>query len=378
MKIYFALVQKEFYQIIRDSSSILIAVVLPFIILILYRYGVNLDTVKVTLGIKNDDINPKISTLINSFNHSKYIKTEFFDSKNKMYKKIKNSKLKGAVIFPNDFTSKLLKNEPADMFVITDGSEANLANFAQSYCYTIANLWLYETSDFKYLFKNTSITPTIRYWYNQDVNSHYFILPGSLAVTMNLIGMLLTALVISREWERGTIEALFSTKITKMQLILSKYIPYFILGISSFIFNIFLCIKIFKIPFRGNLIILLFVGGLYLFCCLGVGLTISSAYKEQFSSSQMALSFGLLPALMLSGLIYPISSMPKIFQYLTSILPPRYFIIFIQSEFMAGTVPKIVLINSFFLSILGIALFLIVYRNLDLRLEKCKKTELQE
>ena len=141
----------------------------------------------------------------------------------------------------------------------------------------------------------------------------------------------------------------------------------------SFIFNIFLCIKVFQIPFRGNYLILLFVGGLYLFCCLGIGLTISSSYKEQFSSSQMALSFGLLPALMLSGLIYPINSMPKIFQFLTLILPPRYFITFIQSEFMAGTIFKIVVINSIFMASLGLILFFIVYNNIDLRLEKCKK-----
>lgn len=367
-----ALIKKEFFQIIRDPSSILIAFILPLIILILYRYGVNLDTVRVSLGIKNDDMNPKLSTLINSFDHSDYVRTKFFFDKEKMYKEIQNSKLKGAIIIPNDFTTNLLKNSTAQAFIITDGSEANLANFVQSYSSTIINDWLYNSSDFKFSAKPPLISSDTRFWYNQDINSHYFILPGSLAVTMNLIGMLLTALVISREWERGTIEAIYATKITKLNFVLGKYIPYFILGMLSFMFNIFLCIVVFQIPFRGNLFVLLLVGGLYLFCCLGVGLTISSSYKEQFSASQMALSFGLLPALMLSGLIYPISSMPKIFQYLTAILPPRYFITFIQSEFMAGTIIKIVLINSIFLSILGIILFFIVLNNINLRLEKCK------
>lgn len=367
------LIKKEFLQIIRDYSSIMIAFVLPLLILVLYRYGVNLDTVKITLGIKNDDNNPKISTLINSFHHSDYIKVKYFSSKDEMYNEIKNSKLKGAVIFPNDFTSKLLQNKTADVFVITDGSEANLANFVQSYSISIINSWLYEQSDFKYSTKKPLITPTIRYWYNQDIDSHFFILPGSLAITMNMIGMLLTALVISREWERGTIEALFSTSISKMNFIIGKYVPYFILGFCSYVLNILICIYIFKIPFRGNPLILLFVGGLYLFCCLGIGLIISSSFKEQFSASQTALSFGLLPAMMLSGLIYPISSMPVIFQYLTAILPPRYFITFIQSEFMAGTVEKIVIINSIYLTILGIILFFFVYRNIDLRLEKCPK-----
>lgn len=373
MNIYFALIKKEFYQIIRDFSSILIAFVLPLMILFLYRYGVNLDTVKITLGIKNDDINPKLSTLVNSFNHSDYIKTRYFYSKDEMYKEIQNSRLKGAIILPNDFTRNLISNKKADVLVITDGSEANLANFVQSYCMSVLNLWLNQNSDFKFQTRKPLINSDIRFWYNQDINSHFFILPGSLAITMNLIGMLLTALVISREWERGTIESLYATRITRMNFVVGKYVPYFILGMLSFIFNIFLCTVIFQIPFRGNIFVLILVGGLYLFCCLGVGLTISSSYKEQFSSSQMALSFGLLPALMLSGLIYPISSMPKIFQYLTAILPPRYFIIFIQSEFMAGTIWKIVIINSIFLGILGILLFFLVYRNVNLRLEKCKE-----
>ena len=377
MNIYFALIQKEFYQIIRDFSSILIAFILPLVILILYRYGVNLDTVKVTIGIKNDDINPKLSTLINSFDHSEYIKTQYFFDKDKMYKKIQNSYLKGAIIFPNNFTKNLAKQNNADAFVITDGSEANLANYVQNYWSEIVKNWLINSSDFKYQTSKDLISSDTRFWYNRDINSHHFILPGSLAITMNLIGMLLTALVISREWERGTIESLFATNITRLNFVLGKYIPYFILGMLSLAFNVFLCIKVFQIPFKGNILVLLFVGGLYLFCCLGVGLAISSSYKEQFSSSQMALSFGLLPAFMLSGLIYPISSMPVIFQYLTMILPPRYFIIFIQSEFMAGTIPKIVLINSAFMSILGILLFLLVYKNINLRLEKCK-TQLQE
>lgn len=368
MKITLALIKKEFFQITRDPSSILIAFILPLVILILYRYGVNLDTVKVTLGIKIDDNNPKISTLINSFDHSDYIKTKYFVSKDKMYREIKNSKLKGVLILPNDFTKKLERGQNADVFVITDGSEANLANYVSSYVQSIMNLWLINSV---YQNQKPLINSIVRFWFNQDINSHHFILPGSLAITMNLIGMLLTALVISREWERGTIETLFSTPITKLNFIFGKYVPYFILGFSSFLFNVFLTIIVFKIPFRGNIFILFFVGALYLFCCLGVGLLISSSFREQFSASQTALSFGLLPAMLLSGLIYPISSMPIVFQYLTAILPPRYFIVFMQSEFMAGSIIKIILLNSIYLAILGIFLFFMVFRNINLRLEKC-------
>ena len=212
-----------------------------------------------------------------------------------------------------------------------------------------------------------------RYWYNQEINSHYFILPGSLAITMTLIGILLTALVIAREWERGTMEALLSTSVKKIHIVLSKYIPYFTLGMFSMVFSVFMCIVVFKIPFHGNLILLFMFSALFLFANLGIGLLISTKLKDQFLSSQVAITIGFLPALMLSGLIYPINSMPVFFQILTKFLPPRYFVSFIQSEFMAGTVKEIVIINSLYMLILGSILFVAVYKNTQTMLEVKKK-----
>ena len=214
------------------------------------------------------------------------------------------------------------------------------------------------------------INPQIRTWYNQDLNSHYFILPGSLAITMTLIGILLTALVVAREWERGTMEAILSTRVRKIDIVLGKYIPYLILGMCSMAFNVFLCTAVFKVPFRGNYFVLFGVCSLFLFTSSGIGLLISSKLKNQFLASQVSLGIGFLPALLLSGLMFPINSMPLIFQHLTRILPPRYFITFIESEFMAGTVWEIVIVNSIFLTILGLVLFAAVYANTDMRLNK--------
>lgn len=373
MSILSALVKKEFFQIIRDPSSILIAFVLPLMLLLLYMYGVNMDTVKISLGIKNDDHNPEVTTLIKSFNQSKYVDAFVFEDKDLMYNKIVASKLRGAVIIPNDFSTKLSRNQAADMLVITDGSEVNTANYAQMYPVTITNQWL-STGKYKYQSYIPPVNPETRFWYNQDINSHYFILPGSLAITMTLIGMLLTALVVAREWERGTMEALLSTKVTRMDLVLGKYIPYFILGMFSMAFSVFMCIVVFKIPFRGNLFILFMFSALFLISCLGNGLFVSTMFKNQFLASQAAIMIGFLPALMLSGLIYPITSMPEIFQWLTKLLPPRYFVSFIQSEFLAGTIWEIVIINSAYMIILGIILFYAVYKNTWMRLEK-KRTK---
>lgn len=376
MSIISALVKKEFLQIIRDPSSILIAFVLPLMLLLLYMYGVNLDTVRVAIGIKNDDPAPEVQTLVKSFNQSKYVNAFSYEDKDLMYRDIIRSKLRGAIIIPNDFSRKLSQDKTAEILVITDGSEANMANYVQMYPLSIVNQWL-QTGKYKFASRPPAVEIDTRFWYNQDINSHYFILPGSLAITMTLIGLLLTALVVAREWERGTMEALLSTSVKKIHIILGKYIPYFILGMLSMAFSVFMCIVVFKIPFHGNLIILFTFSALFLFASLGIGLLISTKFKSQFLASQMAIAVGFLPALMLSGLIYPINSMPVFFQYITKFLPPRYFVSFIQSEFLAGTVKEIVIYNSAYMLILGTILFIAVYENTPTRLETKRKSFLK-
>ena len=332
-------------------------------------YGINLDTSSVTIGIKNDDANPEVASLVKSFGHSKYIQSFAFDNEKELANAVVKSKLKGGIIIPNDFSKNLARGEAAEVLVITDGTEVNTANYVQSYSMFILNQWL-SSSRYASLAKKQIISPELMVWYNQELNSHYFILPGSIAITMTLIGILLTALVVAREWERGTMEALLSTRVRKIDIVLGKYIPYFILGMASLAFNVFLCTAVFKVPFRGNYFVLFFVSALFLFTLLGIGLLISSKLKNQFLASQISLGIGFLPALLLSGLMFPINSMPKIFQYLTMILPPRYFMTFIESEFMAGTVWRVVFVNSIFLAVLGGILFVIVYKNTDMRLEK--------
>lgn len=369
MKILGALIKKEFLQILRDPSSIIIAFVLPLISILIYMYGINLDTVSVKIGIKNDDANPEVTTLVKAYGHSKYVNSTVYDNEKSLTEDIIRSKLKGGVIIPNDFSKKISKGQTAEILVITDGSEVNTANYVQNYASQIANQWLL-TGKYKYLAKKSIVTPEIRVWYNEDVDSHYFILPGSIAITMTLIGILLTALVVAREWERGTMEALLSTQVKKTQIVLSKYIPYFTLGMLSISFNVFMCTGVFEVPFRGNYLVLFFVSGLFLFTSLGIGLLISTVLKNQFLASQVAIAIGFLPALMLSGLVFPINSMPTFFQYLTQILPPRYFITFIESEFMTGTVWEIVIINSIFLTVIGIFFYILVCQKTEMRLNK--------
>ena len=375
MKILLALVKKELKQILRDPSSIVVAFVLPLISIDIYMYGINLDSVRVTMGIKNDDTNPEITTLVKSFGHSKYVNSIIFDNEKDIESAVIRSKIKGAVIIPNDFSTKLARGQKADLMIITDGSEVNTANYVQSYALSIANSWL-STSKYSELLLPPSINTEVRTWYNPDLDSHYFIIPGSIAITMTLIGILLTSLVIAREWERGTMESMLSTSVKAIHIVLGKYIPYFILGMVSFGFNIFLCVVVFQIPFRGSYPILSVVSALFLFTSLGIGLCISSILKNQFLASMVAMSVGFMPALMLSGLMFPINSMPVFFQHLTRVLPPRYYVSFVESEFMAGSVAEIVIANAIYLTLLGVILFGLVYKNTSIRLED-KKNKVQ-
>ena len=375
MKILLALIKKEIKQILRDPSSIVIAFVLPIISISIYMYGINLDSVKITMGIKNDDNSPEVATLVKSFGHSKYVNSINYDNMEDIKTAILSSKIKGAIIIPNDFSTKLSRgqginegvNDRADLLVITDGSEVNTANYVQSYANMIANQWLLR-SKYKGLVQKPLINIENRTWYNPDLNSHHFIVPGSIAITMTLIGILLTSLVIAREWERGTMEALLSTKVRAIHIVLGKYIPYFVLGMLSTAFNLFLCVCVFQVPFRGSYFMFFLISGIFLFTSLGIGLMISTALKNQFMASMVSISLGFMPALMLSGLLFPINSMPVFFQYLTMIIPPRYYISFIESEFMAGGVNEIRLANAFYLTILGLLLFAGVYKKTQMRL----------
>ena len=207
MKILLALIKKEIKQILRDPSSIVIAFILPIISITIYMYGINLDSVKITMGIKNDDNSPEVATLVKSFGHSKYINSINYDNMEDIKTAILSSKIKGAVIIPNDFSSKLsgvnkgvnkVVNDRANLLVITDGSEVNTANYVQSYANMITNQWLI-TSKYKIHLPQPLINIENRTWYNPDLNSHHFIVPGSIAITMTLIGILLTSLVIARE-----------------------------------------------------------------------------------------------------------------------------------------------------------------------------------
>lgn len=365
-----ALIRKEMFQIARDPSSILIAVFLPLLLLFLYGSGVSLDLDHLRIGLVMEDTSPDAQSLARSFMNSPYFEVTVVRDRRELTSKIERGEIRGFVVIPSYFSEFRKRANPETLLqIITDGSEANTANFVQYYVEGAFANWLSQeavSSDRKGL---SLIQPTTRFWYNEVLESRYFLLSGSLAITMTLIGTLLTALVVSREWERGTMEALIATPVGKWEIIAGKTVPYFFLGMVSMGICLFVSTVIYGLPLRGSLFALFFVASSFLTTALGIGLLISLLSKSQILSSQISIVIGFLPAYILSGFLFEISSMPLWIQYLTYILPFRYFVQSLQTVFLVGDVWGMFLKNTAIMTLLSILLFGAISKKIVKRIE---------
>ena len=347
-----ALVYKESLQIIRDPSSILIAFVLPIILLIIFGLGLSLDTstVRVALVAEQSD-NQMTQSLLASFYNSSYIDVVTqTQTMNQAEPLLVGAKVNAIVDIPSNFASRekladINKFKNAEIFVKTDGSDPNIANFAANYIKAVWGVWMQQQMlNFKEaVVPITNMIP--RYWYNEELKSRNFIFPGSFAIILVIIGALLTALVVAREWERGTMEALFATPVRLGELIVGKLIPYFCLGMGTITVCTILAIYVFDVPFRGSLFALYLASTLYMLSSLSLGLLISTITKDQFVASQMTTMIAFLPSMLLSGFVFEISSMPKWLQIITYVIPARYFVTCIKTIFMVGDVWALLLPN---------------------------------
>ncbi|MCK2178610.1 ABC transporter permease [Hafnia paralvei] len=353
-----ALCRKETVQILRDPSSALIAVVIPLMLLFIFGYGINLDSSKLHVGILMEQQSEDARDLANTFIGSPYIAATVSDDRQGLIKKLQAGKIRGLIVIPVDFSAQLARPEgKAPIQVITDGSEPNTANFVQGYAEGIWQIWLQQRAvdnggEFKPL-----INVQLRYWFNPAAISQHFIIPGAITIIMTVIGAILTSLVIAREWERGTMEALLSTQVTRTELLLSKLLPYYILGLLAMTLCMLVAVFVMGVPYRGSLAILFVMTSLFLASTLGMGLLISTITRNQFNAAMVALNAGFLPAVMLSGFIFEIDSMPAIVQAVTYVIPARYFVSTLQTLFLAGNIGSVLLVNLLFL-IISAAVFI--------------------
>ena len=365
-----SLIKKEIYQIFRDSSNIMIAFLLPLMLMLIFAYAVNLDNNTIKIGLLVDGYRDKNINLIDSFKSTKFLDVTEYYSRQKMERDIIAGKIKAMVIIPNDFAKNFYNSQnTSNIQLLIDGSDPNISTFVEGYVNGVIFNWskIFKIENGQNTKSLLDIKTSV--WFNPELKSINFILPSSIATIMTIVGMILTALVIAKEWERGTMESLLTTKVTKMEILLSKYIAYYLLTLLSAIFCSFLCIVWFKVPFNGSYIIYFITSSLFIFTSLGQGLLISTLCKNQFLASVTASVFGLLPATLLSGMVFEISSMPRIVQFITYFIPARYFSVCIRNLFNAGNIWSVLITQSLFMLFFGIIVFLLIYNKTKTRLE---------
>lgn len=365
-----ALIIKEFYQIIYDPSSLLISVVLPVILLFLYGYGVSLDLDHLRIGLVMEDTAPDAQSFAQSLTDSPYFDVKIVRDRRELDQDILDGSIRGFVVIPSYFSAfRYRQDNVAPIQVIADGSETNTASFVQNYVTQAWSVWLQQqriSTDLKGL---PLINVQPRFWYNEELLSRNFLIPGSMAIIMTLIGTLLTALVIAREWERGTMEALMSTPVTIFEILIGKLIPYFILAMASMTLCVITAVAIYDVPLRGSWLVLAMVTACFLMPALGLGLLISGMTRNQFAASQAAMTSSFLPAYILSGFIFEIASMPTPIQLVTYLIPARYFVSSLQTLFLVGNVWELIIINIIPMLMIGSLFFFLTARTTVKRLD---------
>lgn len=356
-----ALVQKESRQIIRDPSSIAIGIVLPVVLILLFGYGLSLDVTHVPVAVVLEDPSPAATELASSFRLSPYFDAQLMTSMVQAEQLMLARKVDGIVRIRPDFTRQLALGD-AEVQILVHGTDANHARIIQSYAQGAVGQWAARRSAEG---KEISIGPVAvqsRLWFNEANESRYFLVPGLIVLIMTLIGAFLTSLVVAREWERGTMESLFVTPVRPDEILLGKTIPYFALGMIGLALCLLAAKFLFHVPFRGSVMVLTGVSMLYLLVALAIGLLISSAFKNQFVASQIALLVTFLPAVMLSGFLFDLHSMPAVVRLVTYILPARYYVTLLQTIFLAGDIWTVILPNAGVLAFMAGLFFVLTQR----------------
>jgi len=363
------LVRKEALQIIRDPSSIAIAFVLPAILLFIFGYGVSLDAKQVPLALVVENPSSASASLLADFYQSEWFTPQPFDSVQAAQEALKHRRVSGILWLRGNFASQLFTGSPAPIGLFLNGVDGNTARIVAGYVTGVWSNWLTRYARDQGHALRVPVNLQQRIWFNPEVRSTNFLVPGLIAVIMTLIGALLTAMVVAREWERGTMEALLVTPVRLREILLGKLIPYFALGMGGLVLSVAMAVWLFEVPLRGNLGVLMGVSALFLLAALGMGLLISTVAHSQFVAGQLAIFATFLPAFILSGFIFDIGSMPGWVQVITHVIAARYFVAVLQSVFLAGDIWPVIWLNSAALAIMAVFFFLLVRLRSRKRLE---------
>jgi ABC-2 type transport system permease protein len=271
---------------------------------------------------------------------------------------VMNRKVDGALLIPSDFARRWHLGE-AEIQILVNGTDPNQARIVQAYAQGPVAQWGAAQGGSGASLLAGPVVIVDRMWFNESNDSHYFLVPGLIVLVMTIIGAFLTAMVIAREWERGTLESLFVTPMRSGEFLISKLLPYFGLGMIGFLLCLLAGEFLFHVPLRGSLLLLCLASMTYLLVALGIGLLVSTLVKSQFLASQLAMLLTFLPAMMLSGFLYDLRSMPAFIRGITYALPARYAVALMQTLYLAGDVGSVVWPNLAVLAAMAVALLVL-------------------
>jgi ABC-2 type transport system permease protein len=352
-------VRKEWLQVLRDPSSIIVAIVLPLFMLFLFGYGVSLDAKQLPLAVVAETAAPEAQDFYAALRATPYLAPRVVAHRAAAADLLRAGEVSGIVVLGDDFGEKLNGAVTAPIQVLVNGTDANTARIMQGYVKGAWGAWLQHRARAAGAPLRPVVAVQSRVWFNLTLDSHKSIVPGLMAVIMTLIGALLTALVIAREWERGTMEALLTTPLTKPELLIGKLTPYFVLGMGGMAVSVVVALTLFHIGFEGSILVLVLASAFFMLTVLGFGLMVSTLTRNQFAAAIMAITGTMMPAILLSGFVFDLRSMPVVVQAVSAVVPARYFVEILKTLFLAGNVWAVIVPNMAALAAMA-ALFLTI------------------
>ena len=337
-----AIARKEFIHIYRDSMSLALVILMPALLMILFGYAVTLDVKHVPFAVLDRDQTQESLSFIQRFSASPYFEPPVFvRSQGEMSRLIDQGTVRMGLVLSWDFSRTVKAGKKASVQVLLDGSDSNTANIILGYVQAIARQYNQDKTFLKVARLgrerlNLPLEGRTRIWFNEELESKNYFIPGLIAVIISIIGVLLTGQVIAREWEQGTMELLVSTPVQKGELIIGKLFPYFFLGLLDLFLAVMMAEWVFQVPFRGSMLLLFLLSSVYIVVALGLGLTISTVSKSQLLANQLSMVIGFLPTFLLSGFTFVISNMPLWLQAITYGIAPRYYVTMVKEVFLKG------------------------------------------
>jgi len=333
---FLAMARKEALQLRRDPRSLLLAFAVPVLLLIIFGYAITWDIRDIRTAVLDRDNSARSRELIDHLRSSGYFTiTQRLDRPEEIGQLMDRDAILMAIVIPPDFSRDLGSQRPAVVQAIVDGSDANTATIALGYVEAVVQAW---SNDIR--LRGRVLQPSVRaesrVWFNEELLSRNMIVPGLVAVIMMIIAAMLTSLTIAREWERGTMEQLASTPVSRIEVILGKLVPYVIIGVIDIVMTVVLGIVVFHVPFRGDPLLLLVLSFLFLVGALGLGIFISAVTRSQVLATQVAMVVTYLPSLLLSGFMFSIDAMPRALRAITYLVPARYYLVVTRGIFLKG------------------------------------------